>query len=124
MLLGELGSTERSLSPPGGPGSGFRPSFKAFLMSAAFQIAYFCFCSICTRVRSSNCKPTWLSSCMREQINPKEKKIKQLRTHIRLQFTKLRQNLIKNTCSIEGFCSIPVKSTVQQLKNFPSVIKK
>lgn len=36
---------ERSFSPPGGPGTGFLPSLMAFLISAAFHIAYFCFCS-------------------------------------------------------------------------------
>lgn len=40
-----LDKTDRSSSPPGGPGRGFLPSFKAFLISAAFHAAYFCFCS-------------------------------------------------------------------------------
>ena len=46
VLLDGLEEIDKSVSPPGGPGSGFRPSFKAFLISAAFQTAYFCFCSI------------------------------------------------------------------------------
>jgi len=34
-------------SSTGSPGVGFLPSLMAFLMSAAFQAAYLCFCSIC-----------------------------------------------------------------------------
>lgn len=48
-----LDSSETSLSPPGGPGTGFRPSFIAFLISAAFQTAYFCFCSSWWRMNKS-----------------------------------------------------------------------
>lgn len=47
--LAVLEGTDRSLSPEGGPAIGFLPSFKAFLISAAFQAAYFCFCSSCKR---------------------------------------------------------------------------
>lgn len=53
--LGVLEDIEKSSSPPGGPGTGFLPSFMAFLMSAAFHTAYFCFCS-----RSGGSSPNWL----------------------------------------------------------------
>lgn len=46
---------DKSSSPVGGPGSGFLPSFKAFLISAAFHTEYFCFCS-----RSGGSSPNWL----------------------------------------------------------------
>lgn len=50
LLLGSrsypvLDVSDVSFSPPGGPGTGFLPSFMAFLISAAFHAAYFCFCS-------------------------------------------------------------------------------
>ncbi|GKC86588.1 hypothetical protein Tco_1147237 [Tanacetum coccineum] len=40
-----LGESTGSVSPPlpGGPGTGFLPSFIAFLIYAAFHTAYFCF---------------------------------------------------------------------------------
>jgi hypothetical protein len=42
-------------SSTGSPGVGFLPSLMAFLMSAAFQAAYLCFCSI-----SGGTGPNWL----------------------------------------------------------------
>jgi hypothetical protein len=40
---------KKLLLPAGGPGIGCLPSFKAFLISAAFHVAYLCLCSNCKR---------------------------------------------------------------------------
>ena len=69
--LGVLGE-DKSVSPPGGPGTGFLPSFKAFLISAAFQAAYFCFCSSCPgKTEQQNCTKNKTITGNWEAITPK-----------------------------------------------------
>lgn len=139
LLLGELTGNNRSSSPAGGPAVGFLPSFKAFLISAAFHAAYFCFCSSCKR-NSQNHKNIQVAQsyiispkcCQIRKASKilgnakkwlKKKGSMHSNTHIRLNCSKLTKNLKKDASSIKCFSRIPTKGQRINVKN-RSQIKK